>query len=497
MESHANSTMSGAEQSYGLLIPAAIITAFGCIISVVGNVSVIVAVALSKRLQTITNVFVVSVACSDIVNSCLFVIQTGAVFGAFNENHITCAVTGAFTFISNCCNIFTLILIAFNRYFLITQPTQRYRRVFTKRNIFLITLFTVAFPTIVLTIFISLGWASLGLDVACMISEGNPLKITVCATFGCLMILITFFYLKIYLYVRKNVMIVRDRNEIRITGSTSVSQPAEAPSTRNERPNEERAQRDHLEPAEAPSTRNERPNEERAQRDRLEPAEAPKTRNERPNEETAHRVRLEPAEAPKTRNERPNEERAQRDRLEPAEAPSTRNERSNEVRAQRDRLEPAGGAPSTRNERPNEKAHRDRLGPAEAPSTRNERPNERAQRDRLEPAEAPSTRNERPNEERAHRDRLETKITQNMLVVVICFFVCNVPITLTFFPGKWLSPTVTMYFYTLYSLHSCVSPLVYASRHPVFRQVFRCMLSRDLRAVEQPSRWLREWITSR
>ena len=113
-----------------------------------------------------------------------------------------------------------------------------------------------------------------------------------------------------------------------------------------------------------------------------------------------------------------------------------------------------------------------------------------------ENANGPGTRKENAKYEIGKRNRVESKITQNMLVVIICFFVCNVPLSVTFLPRVLLSPTATWYLYAIFSLHCCLNPLIYAWKHPVFRQVFRCMLSRDLRAVEQPSRWLRERITS-
>ena len=323
--------------SHGVLIPAAIIFTIECIIGVVGNMSVIVAVTLSRRLQTITNVFVVTLACLDIVSAFMIPIEIGAMFGALNDHDIACAVTGAMGLICNGGSMIALIVIAFNRYFLITQCTQRYRRVFTRIKIVFINISILAYPTALVLLFALPEWATFGMNVICQIVGGNVLKIIVCASSGFMMIVIVFFYSKIFLYVRKNAMTVRNRSsQIDIADNTS-------------------------------------------------------------------------------------------------------------------------GLPN---------------------------------------AEAPGVRNKRHKEDRGQRDRLESKITQNMISVVICFFVCCFPITLTYIPRIYFSPTVVLYFFVIFSLRCCLNPLIYAWKHPVFRQVFGCMLSRDLRSVEQPSRWLRERISS-
>ena len=91
-----------ANLSHGVIIPAAIIFTIECIIGVVGNVFVIVAVTLSKRLQTITNVFVLMLACADIFSALLVPVEfITAIFGALEDFHIACSVTGAIALISN------------------------------------------------------------------------------------------------------------------------------------------------------------------------------------------------------------------------------------------------------------------------------------------------------------------------------------------------------------------------------------------------------------
>ena len=338
-----NATMltdPGTEEtlSQGVLIPAALIYTVESVIGVIGNVSVIVAVKLSKRLQTITNVYVVTLACSDILSALILPIQIGAIFGALDEYHIVCAVVGALWFIFHGFSMITLVVIAFNRYFLVTQPMQRYRRIFTKRNIALINLSIFAYPTILVVLFTAPGWASFGMHYGiCDVAEGNSLRIIVVATIFCMMITIVYLYLKIFLHVRNNSMTVRARNKIDATTSNFSSHGPEASTTNNDK------LKDH---------------------------------------------------------------------------------------------------------------------------------------------------------EVGQRSRLELKISQNMLAVVVCFYVCITPIMLIYCIKISLTPALDLYFFVIFSIHCCLNPLIYACKHPVFRQVFGCMMSRDLRSVEQPSKWLRERITT-
>eukprot|EP00057_Strongylocentrotus_purpuratus_P021687 XP_011676161.1 PREDICTED: alpha-1D adrenergic receptor-like [Strongylocentrotus purpuratus] len=97
---------------------------------------------------------------------------------------------------------------------------------------------------------------------------------------------------------------------------------------------------------------------------------------------------------------------------------------------------------------------------------------------------------------RPNRKNTEAKITKNMLFVVLCFFVCMLPITVNLFATE-LNPTMVAYFVVFLSVNCSLNPIIYAWKHPVIHQVFRCMLNRRLRDVEEPSRWLRDHLSKR
>ena len=112
-------------------------------------------------------------------------------------------------------------------------------------------------------------------------------------------------------------------------------------------------------------------------------------------------------------------------------------------------------------------------------------------------ADTSAPRNEKAKGKVDRGNRVQSQVNKNMLIVVVCFFVCNLPMTFTLVPGIKVSSTLQWYLYAIFTLRCLLNPLIYAWKHPVYRQVFGCMLSRDLRAIEQPSRWLRKRMTDR
>ena len=95
------------------------------IFGVIGNAYVIIAVLLSKKLRTFTNIFIVNQSCSDLL-SCFF-----TVFVLFGNDTYLCWFSIFLVIISVQCSIFNIAAIAINRYILITKSNSNYRRFFT------------------------------------------------------------------------------------------------------------------------------------------------------------------------------------------------------------------------------------------------------------------------------------------------------------------------------------------------------------------------------
>ncbi|XP_033634462.1 melatonin receptor type 1B-A-like [Asterias rubens] len=122
-----------------------------CVVAVsglVGNTMVIMAVVLSKKLQSSTNAFVVNLATADLI-SCLT--TPFAAVALFSMNgwplpELVCSVSAAIYYISLGCSILNLTSIAINRYVLITKSIQTYQSIYTPKKIAAMLVFTWLYP---------------------------------------------------------------------------------------------------------------------------------------------------------------------------------------------------------------------------------------------------------------------------------------------------------------------------------------------------------------
>ena len=106
-------------------------------LGLVGNLLVFVAISLSKKLQTVTNVFVVSLAISDFLTALILPLHGLGILSG-NEWPLeswVCKVVSFITVLSNPTSTLTLTAIAINRYILITKPRGFYLRIYSVNNV--------------------------------------------------------------------------------------------------------------------------------------------------------------------------------------------------------------------------------------------------------------------------------------------------------------------------------------------------------------------------
>ncbi|XP_022103010.1 alpha-1A adrenergic receptor-like [Acanthaster planci] len=129
----------------------------GCIYSLVavvgfsGNFMVILAVILSRKLQTRTNVFVVNLAVADLLfcSTAPFITLSLLSMNGWPLPLIVCSITAALFYTSLACSVMNLALIAINRFILITKTSKTYRSVYTPKKITAMVVFSWGYPAVV------------------------------------------------------------------------------------------------------------------------------------------------------------------------------------------------------------------------------------------------------------------------------------------------------------------------------------------------------------
>ncbi|XP_071794313.1 histamine H2 receptor-like [Asterias amurensis] len=132
----------------------AIIGSLVCFVALsgfVGNVLVILAVVLSKKLQTRTNAFVVNLASADLVTCLTAPFAAVALFSmkGWPMPEVVCTVAAAIGFTSLGCSIMNLAAISINRFVLITRSIGTYHSIYTPKKIATTLVFTWLYPALV------------------------------------------------------------------------------------------------------------------------------------------------------------------------------------------------------------------------------------------------------------------------------------------------------------------------------------------------------------
>ncbi|XP_072044898.1 adrenocorticotropic hormone receptor-like [Amphiura filiformis] len=137
---------SETHNSYGERIFTGLAYLIISIFGTTGNSLVIIAILLSRKLQTPTNIFVASLATADLL-TCLFLIwNVIALLGRdgwpLPHAEWLCAVAGFAIFTCTGVSVYTLATIALNRFVFITKSLQTYQKIFSPIKIRLMIVFT-------------------------------------------------------------------------------------------------------------------------------------------------------------------------------------------------------------------------------------------------------------------------------------------------------------------------------------------------------------------
>ncbi|XP_072180589.1 melanopsin-like [Diadema setosum] len=132
---------------------AVIISTFTLTTAVVGiveNLVIFLAFAMSRKLQTATNIFLINLSISQAL-MCLIWIFVSAMYlnlMKWLRSDATCQVLNALSVIATYCMSLTITVVALNRYILITKTKETYSRVFSRRNVGCILIFCWLSPAV-------------------------------------------------------------------------------------------------------------------------------------------------------------------------------------------------------------------------------------------------------------------------------------------------------------------------------------------------------------
>lgn len=165
---------NSTKPSEGWMVGMGIVMSFIVLVIVFGNIMVITAIAKFQRLQTVTNYFVTSLACADLVMG-MMVVPFGAsvvIMGSWEFGNFWCEFFTSVDILCVTASIETLCVIAVDRYFAITSPFK-YQSLLTKckARIVILIVWVVSILTSFLPIY--MHWYRIDEDkaVACYLDE--------------------------------------------------------------------------------------------------------------------------------------------------------------------------------------------------------------------------------------------------------------------------------------------------------------------------------------
>ncbi|CAK6442242.1 unnamed protein product [Pipistrellus nathusii] len=135
--SPANGTLSDPLGGHALwqVVLIAALTGVIALVTIIGNILVIVAFKVNKQLKTVNNYFLLSLACADLIIGVfsMNLFTTYIIMDRWALGNLACDVWLSIDYVASNASVMNLLVISFDRYFSITRPlTYRARRT-TKR----------------------------------------------------------------------------------------------------------------------------------------------------------------------------------------------------------------------------------------------------------------------------------------------------------------------------------------------------------------------------
>ncbi|XP_063964559.1 5-hydroxytryptamine receptor-like [Lytechinus pictus] len=165
-------------QDYPTRVVLAFIVLLIFLIGTLGNLFVVAAVVLCRRLQNKTNVFVVNLAVADFLTAMFLPVHASTLLSKSScyIPDLLCQFVAAATMTTLGCSIVTLAMVAFYRFtvlYTVLQPTPKFTNTFSSRNVALMVAFAWLYPIILMFIILPFDVGSLGYAIQYKVCAQN------------------------------------------------------------------------------------------------------------------------------------------------------------------------------------------------------------------------------------------------------------------------------------------------------------------------------------
>ncbi|XP_054772641.2 G-protein coupled receptor 84-like [Lytechinus pictus] len=218
LKSGATNTTSGNNdfmfESYPQRIVIAFVLCLITVVGIVGNIHVLLAVLLCRKLRSSTNWLIVNLGMADLL-ICIFLPFNVVAMVSKDGWPIAewiCAMTGVVTLTCLGASITTLVLIAHNRWTLLTKPRHTFYRIYSSRNLIGMAIVSWMYPLLLVIIPSMAGLAKWGYSEnykTCLqdTTLSNSLFYSIIGLVGCIIpaaIAIVIIYILVYQFVSRH-----------------------------------------------------------------------------------------------------------------------------------------------------------------------------------------------------------------------------------------------------------------------------------------------------